>query len=919
MKKFNRIGTPVLGHSKQKVSPLMPRIKKNFIFAGFAVAAFFSCAQIFAALPPSDSAGAQDARFRDERERSAREQKRKTAPLIITTETKPTTLDAGSAQFGVEKIQGAPAVPPAAIQTPAKAALIETKSDLVKTEAPDKSSTAYNIKSLFANLKQRFLGSSKDQPADPISKTSDTQKKDVAPGSQQFGMEKAIFVGPGIPPAPIAPQPVKLTPPSIQTTTQTPATVQQPATIAQPAPSAVKAAAPAATAPVQVSTPAKVLAPTPAPVTVSAPAAQATPLVTPKAVAPATAPKAVTPAVNPAYHPLQPSMIQPVVTAPTPAPGAFAAISPITQLEILMQQATTKLEFEQAIVLREKIKELMKDPQTRAVYELELQMREAARRLDFEKAVSLRDRVRELQQQIFIPLPAEVVAPPKAKAPELKFRLSKVLITGNERIAIEEIQPLTKSLLGKEVTLTDVRAAASEIKAYYRKKGFIAAYVYVPKQTIEKNGQVELRVVEGRLGAIAIEGNKWFSSELLSDMIKKRGFEPGTVIIYQNLRNGLLDINEHRDMQARAVLRPGQAPGTTDMLLQVEDHMPFHVSVDTNNYGTRLTGKERGGITVSHTNLTGRLDEITGRFQGSEGSYGIAADYNTPIFPAWGTRAGFGFVRGDIDLTGEFKALDVEGEATTYSPYILQPIHKSEMWETSVKLGFDRKSVTNRLLDTTTGRDEIRMISTVLNVEETDKYGKTFWPHSVHVAVDAFGASEQNDPGLTRFGSGAPFVIYRSQLDRYQYLPYGMQMGVHAAWQASPDKLPSSEQFQLGGMSNVRGYPQGEYLGDVGATAQFELLVPPYFIPKDWKIPYSNDLVQDAVKLVGFYDLGMADLNSHLPGEASSKDITGAGIGIRMRLYDKFTARVEWAYPLSETTSDASSGVLYYGMSMDLI
>jgi len=131
--------------------------------------------------------------------------------------------------------------------------------------------------------------------------------------------------------------------------------------------------------------------------------------------------------------------------------------------------------------------------------------------------------------------------------------------------------------------------------------------------------------------------------------------------------------------------------------------------------------------------------------------------------------------------------------------------------------------------------------------------------------------------------------------------------------------LPSSEQFQIGGFNTVRGYPQGEFLGDYGALLRTELSFPIYGMPKDWRLPYQKKSLYDVTRLVGFYDVGTAHLRGALPGEASEKDIAGAGVGIRMRLFDRLNAQVGWGVPLTEQPSDGSENALYVGLSMDVV
>jgi len=574
----------------------------------------------------------------------------------------------------------------------------------------------------------------------------------------------------------------------------------------------------------------------------------------------------------------------------------------LNQLDARKKAAAAQLKFEDAIIYRDKIREFKKAKEYQEIWDVQSEMQKAADSEDYEKAIALREELLKLQKIMETP------------APEPKFFVRGIRLTGNSVLTTEQLEPFVQNVVNREVTLSEVKVAARDIKNYYRGLGYVAAYAYVPTQEVE-GGMIEIRIIEGEIGDIEVTGAKYYSNELIRRKIK---LEPGQIARYDRLKYSMRDINEHPDIKTKAILRPGVKPGTSDVLIKVEDRSPFHLSVDGNNYGTRLTGTQRAGITMSHNNVLGRFDQAIVRMSAGEDSYSVGANYNIPV-NSYDTRLGFSFSHGDVDLAGDFKALNVEGTATTYSPYITHPIYKGEFFEATLRGGYDHKSVENRALDVTTGHDEIRMFNAGVSFKETDQYGQTFWPNFVYFAATEFGASNKNDEGLTRAHTGAPFQIYRTSVDRYQYLPLGMMLVLHGNLQMANDKLPPSEQFQLGGVNSVRGYPQGEFLGDYGATISTEFLVPPLFMPAHWKLTKDSAPLKDQIKFVAFFDYGTADLKGNVPGEVAKKDLAGWGVGMRFHVYDRMFGRIEYAMPLQEKTSDGTDGVFYYGFSMDLL
>jgi hemolysin activation/secretion protein len=103
----------------------------------------------------------------------------------------------------------------------------------------------------------------------------------------------------------------------------------------------------------------------------------------------------------------------------------------------------------------------------------------------------------------------------------------------------------------------------------------------------------------------------------------------------------------------------------------------------------------------------------------------------------------------------------------------------------------------------------------------------------------------------------------------------------------------------------VRGYPLAEVVGDRGSSMTWELSMPPYFFPKDIKVPFSKAKFYDAVRIVTFYDWATARLRRPTGTEEKTKTLRGAGCGIRFNLPENFSFRVEVAWPLDNTPSDS--------------
>ncbi len=513
-------------------------------------------------------------------------------------------------------------------------------------------------------------------------------------------------------------------------------------------------------------------------------------------------------------------------------------------------------------------------------------------------------------------LPAEFA--PETKIQEAPsegpfFRIEKVKIVGNQNIPAEKLEPLFQDILQQEVSLQELQEVASKIKQYYREEGYIAAYVYVPPQKIT-NGIVEFRVLEGKLGKLKIVGNRWFSEKVLRERLHAA---PDQAVRFEKLRSDLARLNRHRDIKTRAVLKEGVENETTDIEILVKDKFPWHLGADVNNRGTRNTGRSRWGVSASHTNLFGKLGEIGGRFQIGKRVWGAGGNLEIPVFSK-DTRLGFSYSRSSVEVGGDFAALNIEGDATTYGLYLSQPVVYQKYVEASLGLGFDWKSVENRIFDQISGKDEFRVLRPEVNLSFNDPWGRTQTTHEFDFGFSSFlGASDKIDERATRVDSGGQFFIYRASLLRFHRLPGDWVFSFRGTAQLTPDRLAPSEELQLGGAFSVRGYPEAEYLGDYGAHLSTELLVPSFFVPESWHIPFWREPLRKQVQGVFFFDFGGAGVHDAFLGETKHRILAGTGAGVRVRLADHLFARFEWAAPVGSAPRDGSKMGFYFSISSE--
>lgn len=243
-----------------------------------------------------------------------------------------------------------------------------------------------------------------------------------------------------------------------------------------------------------------------------------------------------------------------------------------------------------------------------------------------------------------------------------RFIVKKIEVTGNTLIDDATLAPILEVGDGLEVTLGILHLIAQEITSLYSMKGYILSRAYVPEQEIE-NGTVTIQVVEGRLGKIEVTGNEKFKQEEILARLKPLLNNPA--LKESALEKYLLGLNAIQGLKVKAVLKPGEVSGTSDLTLQVEESRRYQVAFDADNFGSRFTGEQRYGLTGEMGSLFSMGDRLSVRgVKSDEDQIFINPSYSIPIGP-YGTTLTLSYTYTDFNLGGNLVALNAGGKATS--------------------------------------------------------------------------------------------------------------------------------------------------------------------------------------------------------------------------------------------------------------
>lgn len=511
--------------------------------------------------------------------------------------------------------------------------------------------------------------------------------------------------------------------------------------------------------------------------------------------------------------------------------------------------------------------------------------------------------------------PVELEKPTRDTSVEsgLRILIEDIRLDGVTLLAQELTDPIIASYRNRQLTFQDMEALAYQLTRLYVDAGYVNSQVYIPAQTFTGNVLV-LKGLEVRVGEIRYEKGKWFGDRAIRPRL---GLEEGDFLNIRPLSRSVRLLNQNPDIALKGRLVKGKTAGTTDIVLQGEERFPIHVTPFWDNLGRETIGNFRMGMTHTNNNALGFGDINTTSVSFTRRSLGVVNQYRLPL-GSYGTQVGMEYAYSNVRLGGALKPLDIKARSHIFSPVIYQPLIQRENVGLNMELAFDFKNLDTELLNTPFNRDRLRVLRPSFNGYVHDRWGRSYFNQEFGIGLDVFNGTVGDHGIPSKQGSGTKFFRITGGLTRVQKLPFNTTGVIRSRYQYSPDRLVSAEQLQAGGAYTVRGYPEGQQLGDSGYVLNAEWYVPPLFFLKKARIPFTSQYVRDSVQLVAFADFSQIFVNKPVAGEIRRSSLFGYGTGLRVQLSRFLVARVDLGIPAIRQAGETPKPRLHFGLQSAL-
>lgn len=495
-------------------------------------------------------------------------------------------------------------------------------------------------------------------------------------------------------------------------------------------------------------------------------------------------------------------------------------------------------------------------------------------------------RSRSIQPEAEAP-PSDLKLPapsrPAPPADERRIRINRFTVTGNTLFTEAELRAPIAAQEGTDLSLTDMYGVADKLTDFYQSKGYSLTTVTVPAQKMQ-DGVLRLEVVEGKIGKLTFEGNQRYPEQFLTSQLEL--VKPGTILRFADLESEILLLNDLPGLTARSVLEPGEAYGTTDLNLRMEE-TPVAASAVVDNQGRKIIGQWKLSTDFSVNNPFKYGDLLSVGYTQSESNLLRQGrlSYGFPIRND-GTRMTASYSRASYDVGGEFSTLGIAGVSENARLQVSHPLLRSRAANLAWTAGASHVRGQSDMGVVPLNDDTINYVDTGLNYSQRNASGGL--ANLTGVLATNFRANAN--------GTSNDALPPRLELHGdYEYLfRAGWSGFVRGETVVSNDTLPDSNKYSIGGPTNVRGYVSSRLRGDQGAMGSLELRRRLAFEHAD-------------LQLRGFLDTGAVRYEIPLADGSRTDSLTAAGAGMTMTVAGKYNVDLQWAKPLDG--KDAGDGL----------
>jgi hemolysin activation/secretion protein len=169
--------------------------------------------------------------------------------------------------------------------------------------------------------------------------------------------------------------------------------------------------------------------------------------------------------------------------------------------------------------------------------------------------------------------------------PDLKVDVTAFRLIGAPEEERAAIMARLASSIGPDKSFQDILDATRRVRSYLNTRGYLLAQVYIPEQKLH-DGVVEIAILLGVLGRVELNYDPATPVSKARIQAQLDRLQTGVVLRTAVLERVLFLLNDlHGGYAARSTIRPGNTPGTADLIVDVTPDTTVGGSLQLDTHG----------------------------------------------------------------------------------------------------------------------------------------------------------------------------------------------------------------------------------------------------------------------------------------------------------------------------------------------
>jgi hemolysin activation/secretion protein len=442
-----------------------------------------------------------------------------------------------------------------------------------------------------------------------------------------------------------------------------------------------------------------------------------------------------------------------------------------------------------------------------------------------------------------------------------------------------DLKKTLQNYLNHPLTDSYLKLVKRAIIDYFHAKKKQHVTVIIPVQEV-RNGVIIIQVMEGKVGKITFNGQKWFSESVIRKGVH---LEESGYLVEEDMLNDLSWLNRNPFHHTQVILTPGQEFGLTNVEFLTKDRFPARFYMGSDNTGFISNGMLRYFAGGNWGNAFMIGDILSYQYSASQNFHQFQShvvNYSSllstkHLLTVYGCYAQmFPDIPG-YNSTGKC----AQGSIRYHIP--IKPLYGT--FRSHVETGFDFKYVNSALFFNGNPAEAPPPDNSQINVTQfLGSYGlQRNWDRNVltfdgkayfSVWKDLFPHQTTAAYAGLRPFSHVRYIYFQASLSNQYQTESGWVFSTLLRGQLASCTLPSTEQFGLGGENTVRGYYEQQFIADNAACFNLEVYTPSFSI-------FKKNL--DKCSFLGFFDCGYGYNYSAEASPYIRQLLIGMGPGLR--------------------------------------